>query len=66
MYKQLQKVDFCCVDFNSQLLKRAGKPDSTSSKNCDGYDELGCFHVRYTLNIQYVRLSAVTITVHFF
>lgn len=35
------------TDFNGHLLKKAGKPESSSSgKNCDGYDELGCFHVR--------------------
>ena len=29
------------------LLKRSGTAGgSSSSQNCDGYDELGCFHVR--------------------
>jgi len=35
-------------DLNQYLLKRSGQTQelSKSSQNCDGYDELGCFHVR--------------------
>lgn len=32
-------------DLNQYLLKRSGGA-AASSQNCDGYDELGCFHVR--------------------
>jgi len=33
-------------DLNQYLLKRSGQAGATPSQNCDGYDELGCFHVR--------------------
>jgi len=32
-------------DFNQYLLKRSGQ-SQTESRNCDGHDELGCYHVR--------------------
>jgi len=32
-------------DYNQYLLKRSGKSES-DPQNCDGYDELGCYHVR--------------------
>ena len=34
-------------DLNQYLLKRSGgAAGSGPSQNCDGYDDLGCFHVR--------------------
>jgi len=35
-------------DLNQYLLKRSGGAAGSSpgSQNCDGYDDLGCFHVR--------------------
>lgn len=33
-------------DFNQYLLKRSGQGQNEPKQNCDGYDELGCYHVR--------------------
>ena len=33
-------------DFNQYLLKRSGQSQSEPHQNCDGHDELGCYHVR--------------------
>jgi len=33
-------------DFNQYLLKRSGHSQSEPPQNCDGHDELGCYHVR--------------------
>jgi len=33
-------------DFNQYLLKRSGQSQSEPPQNCDGHDELGCYHVR--------------------
>merc|ERR1739844_187505 len=33
-------------DFNQYLLKRSGQSQTEPPQNCDGHDELGCYHVR--------------------